>query len=128
MYRLGFTVSYIIWHYTYALGELLGIVRNFIWAEYRLFSIPIMIRTLFSPWHRLGEQYHRTIEIGEILGTFIINTIMRIIGLITRSLIIILGLIVIISTIILGVFILFLWTFMPIIVFASFVHGLLILF
>jgi hypothetical protein len=128
MYRLGFSISYLLWHYTYGLGELINTVKNFIWAEYRLFSIPIMLKTLFSPWHRLTEGYVKTLDIGQIFGAFIVNTLMRIVGFIARLSILVIGLAVILLTVVLGCILLGIWIFMPVIAFTLFVHGILVLF
>lgn len=119
--------SYFLWHYSISLVEFLGVFRNILWAQYRLFSIPTLLKDLFYPWHRLDEQYKSGFNIESFVETFILNSLMRIIGAIMRSLVILSGILTMFLTIVLGFIILGIWIFMPIIILASFIHSLSIL-
>lgn len=119
--------SYILWHYSVSLIDFFGVFRNLLWAEYRLFSIPTLLKTIFDPWHRLDEKYKQGLDLESFMETFILNTIMRIIGFIMRGLVIIIGIFVMILTTIVGFILLGLWVFMPILTISSFIHSIYIL-
>ncbi|OGJ57082.1 hypothetical protein A3H22_03720 [Candidatus Peribacteria bacterium RIFCSPLOWO2_12_FULL_55_15] len=73
-----------------------GIVRMY--AAYALalgeiFSFRFLLRTLFSIWKGISEEYStkKGIHIDQIFGTFCLNTFSRVIGGIFRILAILLG-------------------------------------
>ena len=119
--------SYLLWHYSVSLVEYIGVFRNIIWSEYRLFSMGTLLKTLFSPWHRMNEGYKKGFDMESFAETFILNTLLRIIGFIMRTLVIILGIITIIGTTFVGFIILGIWVFMPAITLGLFIHSLSIL-
>ncbi len=115
--------SYIIWHYTRAVYELTKNCKNGIWFLYHFFSIPILIRTLWYPWQRLGEGYKKGFNIGDMLGTFLLNTIMRLIGFIIRSVCIIIGLCVLSFSVVVSFGLLIIWLLLPAIIVYALVGG-----
>ncbi len=127
MIRLFF--SYFSWHYGRSIRELLNIQKNIIWFLYHFFSLPILVRTFFSPWRAMGEAYeHKDIfHIGEMLSSFAVNTMMRIVGIFVRSIIILFGSFFIVSSIILAVGVLVFWLFIPFIILLLFISGLKII-
>ena len=76
--------EYFLWHYTTALRLCLNVVTNFIWFTYHFFSMPVLFRTLFAPWHKIHEKYRRGFHPASLVETFIINTIMRAVGFVVR--------------------------------------------
>lgn len=89
---IAFVPQYLIWHYTRAVREMFAVFGNFMWFLYNYFSIPLLARTFFSPFERLGEEYKKGLNLEAMLGTFIINTVMRIVGAVLRTFVIVCGL------------------------------------
>lgn len=90
---LYLVLEYFIWHYTRAFADLVIILGNFFRFLVHFFSVPEIWRTLFAPWRRLGEVYGSPYDLNAVAETFIVNTLMRLVGLIIR-----LGLLVIFSS------------------------------
>lgn len=93
-----------------------SVFGNFMWFLYNYFSIPLLVKTFLSPFERLGEEYKKGLNIEAMLGTFVINTIMRLVGVIMRALVIVGGLfaLVLLSAVYVGAFAL--WLAMPFLV------------
>lgn len=125
MFKL--VTSYIGWHYSEAVRELVSICRNFIFFWYHFFSISTLLRTLFSPWQMLGEPYQRGFNIPANLGIFALNTIMRIVGFFVRIVVIFFGLVTISVSIVFTGALLIFWLLLPVIIIVLFVSGLRLL-
>jgi len=109
--------SYVKWHYTRAVVDILHIWGNMIYFFYNLFSVKLMFTTLFSKWRRLGEERETTaLDIGETASVFLVNTVMRIVGALMRFSLIIAGLISITATLVIGFAVFVLWFVMPIVI------------
>jgi hypothetical protein len=89
MWFLALFPIYFVWHYTQAIKDYWFVSRNLIWFVYNFFSIDILLKTLFSPWRRLGKD--DTSEKPSFLTNLIINVLMRISGFIIRVFSLILG-------------------------------------
>jgi hypothetical protein len=72
---------YLWWHYTTALVDFGGVVRNLAWFLWNFFSIPLLLKTLIAPWRRLVDTEVSKSGIETLLSHVIINTVMRIVGL-----------------------------------------------
>ncbi len=94
------------------------------WFLYHFFSIPILTKTFFSKFERLGEGYKKAVYLKHNLATFIINTLMRLLGVIVRSVVITVGCISLIIMTCVGVVSLVLWLLFPLGVFLAIVVGL----
>jgi hypothetical protein len=119
--------DYIGWHYGRALGQFFRVWFNFLWFFIHFFSIPLHLKTLFSPWHRLsGGEYKR----GGILSpevffeSLIVNTLMRLVGFVARIVVIALGLIAIIASLIGGVIVFVFWIVAPLAILLVALKGL----
>lgn len=120
---------YITWHYGQAYKDTYGIWMNFIWFVFYFFSVGALMSTLFDPWKRMGEDYPIGFSPILALQTFVVNTLMRIVGACVRLLVVGIGLTLASIVFILGVIVLLLWTVMPAFLVALVVIGLtLILF
>jgi len=116
---------YLAWHYTNAIKDFFGIWGNMIWFTYQYFSIPILLRTLFSPFKRLKEYSKGGLDMGSFLESLAVNLIMRIVGFILRSMVIAIGLTVLIFSIIIGIAVFFLWLVLPFLIVFLLVTGLI---
>ncbi|HBM45944.1 MAG: hypothetical protein UT05_C0001G0079 [Parcubacteria group bacterium GW2011_GWF2_38_76] len=115
-------LRYVVWHYTRAIKDLFTIWINFIWFTFNFFSIPLLLKTFFSPWKRLGEERKGFFDVTFI----IIDTIMRLFGIFLRSITIIIGLVFVILVIALGPVALTLWLVWPLIILYLLTKGLVI--
>lgn len=112
--------TYFVWHYTRALADLVRLWTNFLWFAYHFFSVPLLARTLFAPWRRLGETRSRIFSLEDWGGALVVNTMMRLVGALIRSVIIVTGLAALVLVVAAGVCSLVIWVLLP--------AGLLVLF
>ncbi len=108
---------YIGWHYSRALLDMAHLWKNFIHSTYHFFSIGNLTSNLFSPWQRMNEAYGQS----SFFETFILNTLMRLIGFFIRLTVIIIGLLSLFTLCVVGILMYFLWLFLPIILILLFV-------
>ena len=105
---------YIRWHYGKGIVDYINIVGNFVWFFYNFFSIPLMAKTLFAPFRRLGDSYKGTgLDIGAFFSVVIVNTLMRFVGALFRTLLILVGLVFILGTVIVGSIFFIVWIMAP---------------
>lgn len=105
--------SYFVWHYTYAMAELGRMSVNFLWFVVHFFSIPIVLRTLVSPWRRLDEPYTGALNFGGWFETLIVNTLMRVVGLVIRIVMLAVGLVLLVVLAVFELAALAVWVLLP---------------
>ena len=115
---------YLKWHYSSAIAQGYSIWKNVMWFLYHFFSIPLLLRTFFDQFERLGVGYKKGLYIGENFSVLIVNTLMRLVGMGVRSIVLLIGFITLVLTFFAGIFVFFFWLLFPAIVFCSFVIGL----
>ncbi len=113
---------YIVWHYTKAFRDIFRITLNYLWFIENFFSINLLMRTLISPWRRLSISGGKGKE-DSFFGAFLINTLMRLVGFLIRSVTIIFGALSLLATFALGFIFIILWLFLPFIIFILFLAG-----
>jgi len=118
----------IYWQFFDIPKNILKAWKNFLNFGFFYFSIPLLLKTLFSPWRRYVWFYPRGFDIGKYLEIWISNLMSRIIGAIMRIFLIIFGLIYEIFILLLGSFIFLIWFFLPLILIFGIYHGFKILF
>ena len=104
------------WHYLEAPALLMRIFGNILWFFERFFSIKLLTRTLFVPWRRLSEERKKGIDVGDLASSFIVNSIMRVVGFGIRSVVIIMGAVTMFSTAVVLAFALVAWILLPAVV------------
>ena len=117
----SFFWAYAKWHYGQGLRELFGVTQNFLWFVVNFFSFKLLFKTLFTPWKRLGENYEGGFDLSALASTLIVNSIMRIVGFVTKTLVLVVGLISYILVAIFAFFILIIWILAPAILLGSIV-------
>lgn len=122
------TAHYTIWHYTKGIYEVFIVWKNIIWFTNQFFSIKLLLKTFFKPWKRLHEKHYRSEGVGEFFTNIMINTLMRIVGMVMRSIVIVLGLACMLLAIFSGLFLFGIWFLLPPIIFFIFIMGLYSLF
>lgn len=121
-------LHYLVWHYTLALADLTAVLGNLLWYLYHFFSFSTLIRTLFSPWRRMGESYPHGFDPAGILSTFVVNMLMRLVGLLMRLIILIAGCLMMIVALVLAIIFFLIWLLLPVVVATLVVFSGLLLF
>lgn len=120
-------LSYFKWHYLDATRDILKGWGNILWFNLNYFSVPLLLRTLFSPWRGIQWKKRKGFYLTDMLFTLMSNIISRILGAIVRSFLIIAGLLLEVTLLLLGVFFLIFWLFLPFLIFMGFMYGILLL-
>lgn len=118
---------YILWHYTLGLRSAAVFGGNLLRFLFNFFSVVLLLKTLFTPWRRLGEGYAKGLRPGAWFETLIVNTLMRLIGAIIRLSLIVAGLATLVVGVVLAVVILIVWLLLPIIWVGLLVGGLFLI-
>jgi hypothetical protein len=120
--------NYLEWHYSKAIYSVFFVWKNILVFVFNFFSIKSLFFNLFAPWKRLSENYPKLINIKEYLSTFIVNTIMRIVGIIFRSFMLILGFLCYFIFLITLPLVIIFWLLFPLIIFSLIITGIILIF
>ena len=120
--------QYFIWQFLDAPKNILKGWKNFLKFGLYYFSVGLLLKTLFSPWHRYKWNYPRGFSFSKYSEVFFSNLISRILGGIMRIILIITGLFFEIFLILAGLFVFLIWVFLPAILVYGFYFGFRILF
>lgn len=115
--------QYFSWHFLEMPKNILAGWKNFLKFGLNYFSIPLLFRTLFSPWHKYVWFYPRGFDFGKYLEVFFSNLISRFIGMILRIFFIFFGVLTEIFILFLGIFFLFVWLILPLLLIAGLIFG-----
>lgn len=121
-------LNYIAWHYSTAISDLVVNLKNLLKFVIDFFSLPDLVKTLFSPWRRMGEAYPDRFDPTAFMTALVINTMMRIVGFVMRLIVLAVGLVALVVSVLLAVSFFIIWLFIPLVVFALIVYGLFYLF
>ena len=117
--------EYVVWHYSRAFTDMFGIWKNFLWYINHLFSVPDVIMTLFAPWKRLQEKKVNILkDPQEFFMNLVVNLIMRLIGLLVRTVILVIALTCFAVIIVLGFVVAVTWLFLPLLLVEMLITGL----
>lgn len=119
--RDSFFVTYVKWHYSKGLKELFAVAHNFLWFIAHFFSFKLLFETLLTPWRRLGEHYTVGFHLEAFASALVVNTLMRLVGLLTRLLILMIGTISYLLVLVVSFFILLIWILAPVVLLGSLV-------
>lgn len=117
--RQPFVLAYFKWHYGKALEEFWIVAKNFLWFVTNFFSFKLLLKTLFAPWKRLGENYGGGFDIGAFASVLVVNTLMRLVGFVTKTIVLIVGLVSYILVLALTACFLTVWLLAPFVVLGS---------
>ncbi|HEY4515656.1 MAG TPA: hypothetical protein VJH67_00490 [Candidatus Paceibacterota bacterium] len=105
--------QYFRWHYGPGFMELIYLSRNLFSFLAHFFSFKLLFFSLFSPWKKMGEHYKRGFDVESLISSFIVNSIMRVVGFFARSVVIISGLISSFALLVLSFSAYILWLLIP---------------
>ena len=120
--------QWVFWQFLEMPGNILKAWRNFLKFNLNYFSIPLLLKTLFSPWRRYRMSYGKGFDIGRYFSVFFSNLIFRILGAMMRVFLIMIGLLAEIFLIFAGAFIFLGWLVLPAILIAGLIFGFKIIF
>lgn len=120
--------SYFAWHYSRALREYTNNARNVLVFTNHFFSIGLLLKTFFAPWRRLDIVREGKETFAGLFDRLVVNSIMRIVGMIMRSFMIGFGSFVWIGAAVVFAGGLLFWLVLPIVVLALFLYGLSLMF
>lgn len=119
--------GYLVWHYGKAILSSFSLWKNLTVFIFNFFSIKYLLGNFFTPWKRLNESYPKWYEFKEYFSSLILNTLMRIVGMIIRFFTIIIGLFCTIIFIISFPLALFIWIITPLIILFLIVIGIILI-
>ncbi|KKU86893.1 MAG: hypothetical protein A2667_00160 [Candidatus Wildermuthbacteria bacterium RIFCSPHIGHO2_01_FULL_47_27] len=119
--------QYIEWHFYEAPREILAGWRNFLVFGLNYFSLPVLIKTLFSPWHRYRYEYGKQFDIGRWFEALTFNMMSRGIGAVLRAFLICFGALAETLIFFAGAVIFFFWLLLPFLIGGGFFTGLALL-
>lgn len=120
---------YLFWHYSVALVRFTAIYRNIVFFVADFFSLSILLKSFFAPWRRLSEPYPKDkFNLSEVMAVLVVNSLMRLVGIIMRSIIILVGLVVLVLTVFIFPLLILLWLVLPPATVLLMVAGLKLLF
>jgi hypothetical protein len=73
----------------------------------------MLLKTLFSPWWRIREEYQKGAGMEKFFASLIVNSIMRIVGFCIRIVTIIIGLAVLLVCFFGGIIFYMIWLLLP---------------
>jgi hypothetical protein len=120
--------GYLKWHYGKALFTTFSLWINFSVFIFNFFSIKSLATNFFTPWKRLAETYPKGFHLGEIAGIFILNTMMRIVGMILRFFMLIIGILIYLIFLFSLPIIITVWIVIPIAIATLIVLGFVLIF
>lgn len=112
-------LMWFLWHFYEMPKFLLLVWRNYLLFGLNYFSIPLLIKTLFSPWRRYNWIYPKGFDVKEFFNTLISNTFSRILGAMCRMVLIVVGAIVQFFIFVIGISVIILWFLIPFIIIFS---------
>jgi hypothetical protein len=107
---------WIYWHFYEMPRFLFEVWKNYISFASNFFSLEILLKSLFSPWHKYRWNYPKGFDIGEFFSTLISNTFSRIMGFFMRIVLILIAIPFQIFVIVAGLIIILAWILIPLIV------------
>ena len=120
--------EYLKWHYLEISKGILAAWQNYLKFYLNYYSIPLLLKTLFSPWRNYRWVINNNFVIQERIEVFVSNLISRLIGAMMRIFLIVFGFLIEITVIAIGLILFLFWLFLPLIMLIGFIYGLQLLF
>jgi hypothetical protein len=117
-------IQYLLWHYSRALRDMVGIWGNYLWFIGNLFSVKTLFRTLIQPLKLIEEEKGNLVaDPARFAQNLLVNIIMRLVGLCARLILILIACVLWVVLLFGGVMIFLLWLVLPVALFALFGIG-----
>ena len=118
--KQNIVLLWLAWHFYEMPKFLLEVWKNYIFFALNYFSLPILLKSLFAPWHRYKWKYPKVYEVAEFFNTLVSNLFSRFLGALIRITLIAVGIVFQLFVIFAGLVIILLWILIPFIVIAGF--------
>ena len=112
------------WLFVESTMRILHTWRFFFMFGSNFFSVPLLVRTFFSPWHRYWYGYPKNFDPVAMLETIFGNLMSRIIGVFLRTVFIALGIIFDAFVFVIGFAALVFWVTLPFVTIYLFYLGI----
>ena len=116
-------LQYITWHFIEAPYGIILAWKNFLKFGLEYFSIPTLLKTFFSPWHRYHMAYGGW-SAWQWFETFTFNMMSRIIGAMLRAFFIVVGIFTEILIFFGGIAAILAWIALPILIIIFLTSGI----
>ena len=126
MFDVG--IHYLAWHYTRAWSDITHILVNFLQAVTHFFSMKLLLRTFFSPFHKIKAKYGGGLSVEDLAGTLVTNLLMRVVGMVLRTLLLVIGFAVFVIVLFCGLVFYFIWLVLPIILLYLLIYSFILAF
>jgi len=128
VWRNNIISVYLQWQFFDAPANILKGWKNYLKFNLNYFSVPTLLRTLFSPWHRYRMDYGKRFDPGRYFEAFVFNSMSRVIGAVLRVFFILTGLLIELFLFFAGLILFLGWLILPFLLIAAFLYGFTILF
>jgi hypothetical protein len=85
-------IQYLAWHFKDNLSAIFQAFKNCLKFNLNFWSVPVLLKTWFSPWRRYQASYGKGFGITKYFEAFTFNMTSRVIGFVMRTFLIVLGL------------------------------------
>ena len=127
-WRNNIISAYLQWQFFDAPRNILKGWKNYLKFNLNYFSVPTLLKTLVSPWHRYKMSYGRRFDPGRYFEAFVFNMMSRVIGAIMRVFFIVLGILIEVFVFFAGLILFLGWIILPLLLVIIFLYGFRILF
>jgi hypothetical protein len=117
--------EYLKWHYSKAVISAFYLWKNLTVFFFNYFSIKILFINFFSPWRRMSEYYPKWYQFKEFFSAILLNTLMRIVGVIIRIPVIIFGSVFVFLFAVSFPIFLLLWLVLPLLIVGLMIIGVI---
>ena len=121
-------VQYLEWHFFNIAREILEAWRNCLRFNLNHWSVPLLLKTWFSPWRRYRYSYGKGFSFTKYFEVFSFNMTSRVIGAIMRTFLIAAGFVMEALVFCLGLLAFLVWLVLPVLLIFGFVYGCKLLF
>src|SRR4030042_4222254 len=118
---------WIDWYFFEMPKEILKGWKNFLYFNLNYFSIPLLLKTLFSHWKRYYWTRSRGFSFGEYFNVLVSNLMSRFLGALVRIFLIIIGLILELLIFICGLIVFLGWLLLPVLLILGLLFGILLM-
>ena len=116
------------WYFTDLGFQIFKVWKGFLVYNLNYFSVPTLLKTFFSHWHRYYSPYSKVFDLWVNFESFVFNMMSRIIGAILRTFLIIIGIVLEVFILIAGFLILLFWLALLFLLAGGFSFGFKLLF
>jgi len=118
---------YLQWHFVDRPRTILKAWGNCLRFNLNYWSVPLLLKTLFSHWRRYRYSYGKGFSPRRYFEVFSFNMLSRSIGFLLRTVLIVIGLIAEIFVFLIGLIVFLFWLVLPFILILGLFYGFKIL-